>query len=74
MDGGKCDAYYMVHSAASVLAELSGWFTNLWGPLVACGMLGMYMVAEELRYQYGTGWKGSTTGTNGPDERKKGMA
>lgn len=37
-----------------VLAELTGWFTILWVPLIAYGVLGMYQVADELQYPFGT--------------------
>lgn len=36
-----------------VLAEVSGWFTILWVPLIAYSVLGMYAVASELQQPFG---------------------
>lgn len=37
-----------------VLAEISGWFTVLWVPIIGYGLLGMYSVAMELQNPFGT--------------------
>lgn len=37
-----------------VLAEISGWLTVLWVPLIAYGLLGMHRVAAELQNPFGT--------------------
>ncbi|CAN8065431.1 unnamed protein product [Agarophyton chilense] len=36
------------------LAEYSGWFTILWVPVIAYGVLGMYQIAKELQFPFGT--------------------
>lgn len=36
-----------------VLAELSGWFTILWVPIISYGMLGMFSIAAELQDPFG---------------------
>lgn len=36
-----------------VLAEISGWFTILWVPIIAYGLLGTYRVARELKDPFG---------------------
>lgn len=36
-----------------VLAEVSGWFTILWVPIIAYGVLGTYSVASELQQPFG---------------------
>lgn len=36
-----------------VLAELSGWFTILWVPIISYGLLGMLSIAAELQNPYG---------------------
>lgn len=37
-----------------ILAEVSGWLSILWVPIVAYGVFGMYKVAGELQDPYGT--------------------
>ncbi|PXF41790.1 hypothetical protein BWQ96_08484 [Gracilariopsis chorda] len=36
------------------IAEHSGWFTILWIPIIAYGVLGMYSIAKELQFPFGT--------------------